>query len=195
MPRTPTRVTLIGTALLALLVAPSQAEEIPAEKRAAINELVALTFHKDPFDVAVRGVTIAFVSEYPRLLQEALVNHGLEPKEARKLVIANLRESQQRALGQIGQGLRRDELRPLISEAIFELYAENYSMDELKELIEFFSTPVGSKYARLQPLLQDERSRRAADVLDDPLARLAAGVIKLERDRLLATLERPVETP
>ena len=67
---------------------------------------------------------------------------------------------------------------------IQELYLESYSLDELRQLIAFWSSPVGRKLYRLNPVIASERKNRAAELIRQPLYKLSAQVV-IEETRTL----------
>ncbi len=185
-----------GIALVIALVGPSGAgaaekeseetgSEVTPEMRQAIDELVALTYQKDPAELAKRGALAALLAQYPLLMRDALLRRGLEEGAAMKLLAEHGVESRQRFAEAVSAGLERlSEIGPAVQTAIYGLYNANYSFEELETLIEFFHTPTGRKYARLRPLLIEEGARLTARIVGVPITRLTQRALEDERDRL-----------
>ena len=80
---------------------------------------------------------------------------------------------------------RAVDYRREMREAMHQLYAENYSLEQIQKLIEFWSSPIGRKVYRLGPILTEERRKRGAGVFREPLMRISREVIEEESRQIL----------
>jgi hypothetical protein len=133
----------LAVVLLALVSLAAQAEEIPEEKKAAIEELMQLTGAEQVGDQVIELFTAQMVEalrvDYPDL-----------PDTIRQLIED---EVSQVVNGELRQGT--------LQKTIYPIYAKYFSVEEIRELIAFNNSDLGRKANRLMPQLLDESSLAA----------------------------------
>ena len=155
--------------------------EITEEQRQTADELVLLTFYGDPAEDALTQGLGLFAKQYPTWIRESLVAQGLSTGQVARLLERSANESRARAVRTLAERLSgQQQYRIALRNMLQELYAENYSLDQMRQLIAFWSSPAGRKFYRLSPVIRADRLRRSAELLRQPLLELSAQVIAEE---------------
>ena len=176
---------MLGTPLRAQQAGAPAEPEISEEERAAADQLVMLTFYGDPAEEALTQGLGQFAKQYPEWIRGSLIADGLPEAQADRLLAERLEESRRRAVRTLAERLSAQrQFRIALRKMIQELYLESYSLDELRQLIAFWSSPVGRKLYRLNPVIASERKNRAAELIRQPLYKLSAQVV-IEETRTL----------
>ncbi|MEE2704017.1 MAG: DUF2059 domain-containing protein [Myxococcota bacterium] len=180
---------LLGSPLRAQEEAAAPEPELSKEQRQAADELVLLTFYGDPAEDALARGLGTFAKQYPGWLRDSLIAQGLSEQQTERLLDRSADESRRRAVRTLAERLSDErQFRVALLDMLQKLYAESYSLEEMRQLIGFWSSPVGRKLYRLNPIIREERNRRAAELLRQPLYKLSAEVVE-EETRTLTTGE------
>ena len=159
--------------------------EVTEEQRAAADTLVTLTFYGDPSEDALAQGLAMFSKRYTQWMRSNLVREGLSEAEADAILEASGEESRRAALRQLATKLSTDpERKTALRSMLQELYAEHYSIEEMQQLIAFWSSPVGRKLYRLNPVIAEQRKQRSAELLRQPLYQMSAEVIDEQTQEL-----------
>lgn len=121
--------------MMALLMAmsASQAQTANDELTKEINRTIELS-----------NTTTTF-TETLRLQFKPLVDQGLIPAEKISPLIKELEQL----------------LVPVLKERMIQLYKENFTLDELKQMNEYLASPLGQKFVKLTPMLSAEGTKIA----------------------------------
>lgn len=127
---------LISCALLSLTLfsLPLQAEELSAEKKAAIDELMDITGAErmgEMMGIAfIRSMTVSLKRTKPDINPKAF---DIIQEEVMKIIREDL----------IANGALREMTYPL--------YHKHFSLTEVQEIVRFYKTPVGKKMVKIMP--------------------------------------------
>ncbi len=125
-----------GLLMMACLVQASLAQTIPADKRAAIEQLIAasnsLAIAQQMSGLYVAEITKSIKNAQPNVQQKAL--------DVLPGVISGVIE----------------ENMPSLKQIFIVLFDKHYSLEDIQQLTQFYQSPVGQKLLAVQPqLMQD----------------------------------------
>lgn len=138
----------LGLAFVPLM---ALAQDMDAEKRAAIKDLMEVT----QADKQIKGLADNAQAQskqevFPILDQSLGENKKLSDKQKQAAVEKLKKGPIQKLQDQAGKVFTTDAFRADANKVHYDVYAKNYSTQELREITAFFKTPSGQKFLSTQ---------------------------------------------
>ncbi len=135
-------------------LSPVQAQEVPAEKQALIDRMMALMNIDDTMDQVVQVMSQQVVETVKR------TSPGIK-QEALDIIVEVVEEE-----GRVLVAQSMGDVAPIM--------AKVYTTDELEQLVEFYETPLGQKALKTMPQVMQEAQSRMQPRLQGFQQRVAA---------------------
>jgi hypothetical protein len=82
------------------------------------------------------------------------------------------------------------KFKDLVEEVYLPVYRVHFSENEIKQLIDFYNSPVGKKVSTLTPAIMQESSARFNQMYGDAVQKLGGQLVKDELERLNAKINQ-----
>jgi hypothetical protein len=136
------------------------------EKQAAIKELVFLINGDNKMEDLMNALTAQMQSAqdamFKSLLDERTDLSAADKKELENALVGDRKNSYERFQRKLNEKLNYNEMMSELSSASFDKY---YTLDEIKELIVFYKSPVGQKSIKLMPEVTAETMKAVQEKL------------------------------
>ena len=159
----------------------AQQQTIPAEKRAVIAELVALTKIDKHINEITDTMLNSFEQTYPLIIKQTLdKTPGLKSTEREKLE-NQLVERQQFFSKKFRERLPQElNYNEYIEKGLYPLYDKFFTENELRDLVTFYRTPTGQKVIDTMPKLFAESMQASQRELLPKVLKLVGEIVQEE---------------
>ncbi|MGV8855277.1 MAG: DUF2059 domain-containing protein [Devosia sp.] len=127
MMRIKTAVAVIMSVAIMALAVPAMAQEVPPEQMALARKYIDLTDHASVFEITMVEIGIGTMSQ--------IVQQNPELSEQTNTAVGKILEEYRARKGELLDQFAR-------------VYATRFTIDELQEIVTFYSTPTGQKLAQ-----------------------------------------------
>ena len=145
------RITLLMLALLFAVSAQASARnDISPEKRSAIRELMALINAEKKAEEVVRMMTVQLEATRDEIIKSILDERddltGKERASLEEMFSSERKDATKQFQDKL---MRKINFAQLVTEMSAAVYDKYYTLEELRDLINFYKTPTGQKSLRL----------------------------------------------
>lgn len=166
-----------------------QAQEIDPEKKALIAELLRLTKAEETAEEMTDLMMSNMEQSYPQVIGGILAQAGLLDGADQADLEKAITDSQQRFSQKFrSMYAQRVDFQQVINDIYYPLYDKYYTKEELKDLVNFHSSPTGQKVVDVMPQLMEESMTQSAQMLNPKIVELINEIMEQERATLEAEL-------
>lgn len=131
--------------------APVVSAPVDADKRAAINDLLAAIDANKLASAIGNSAQMQAKQLVPAILSDALTENKTLTDKQKQAAVPNLQKnSVPKLVEQAGQVFAQPSFRDDALRAQFDAYAKYYSTQEIKDLTSFYKSPAGRKFIEVQ---------------------------------------------
>ena len=175
--------------------AETKPQDISAEKKALIQELVDLTNSKKTMDEVVAAIFDEIQKGIPRMVLETLSDSmkeltAVERQRMTDEITASMQKANQRFREAFNQ---RVDFAAIVNEISIPLYAKYFSEEELKDLISFYRSKTGQHAQELMPKLFAESIAKSEELLGPKLREIIRDISTDETDKFEKKIAEMVE--
>jgi hypothetical protein len=173
-------VALLGPSL------PANAQEMENDsKRRLIHELADLMQADQTAEKTANAMMKQFEIQYPKMLAESASKRSdLTPEELQRinrLAAKSFARFSEKFRAKIGEIYASDEF---FEGVYYTVYSKHFTDAELRELIEFYRSPLGQKMLRVQPEFAGDILQQTFEVIGPKLEKLVEETLHEETERL-----------
>ena len=138
----PTKAAAAGAPAAA---APAPAAPITPEQRSAIRELLEITHTREGVAGAMQGMSQGLRPQIAQMVGQRIeINTALSP-EQKQQVRAGMQQPFEAAVTDAQKILNDPKVVDDVVERLIGIYARTFTLDEIKQLVTFYKSPVGQK--------------------------------------------------
>lgn len=184
--------TALATALLSTPPALAQTASNPAGERTQLAlELFEASGGQDRVDEALSGLMASLDVAYLRFYEQLADELEFADEAGRSAFLGRYPENQREFSAAFHAELEeRLDLTRVVRDVIVPLYAEMYTVAELRELVSFYRSPLGSKVVSTQPQRLARATQQILSTVAPELRSLMQEVLVRERERLAGAATR-----
>jgi uncharacterized protein len=159
-------------------------QEISAEKKALIQELLLVTEAEKTSSRVVDTMLTALEEQYPLIMQDVTGSiSGLTPAQRQKMT------AEAKDFAWFSRTFRerlqqRINFKEFVEKMSYPLYDKYFTESELKDLISFYKSTTGKKTLSVMPALLNDSIQKSGEVLTPILTGLVHEMIEEEKARL-----------
>ena len=195
MYRKMTEILIVSLLFISFFTTKTAAQEmITPEKRALIEKLLKVTEPKQMIENFTNAMLLQMEKKYPQIMSQMVSKAGIlkdkKQEELQKKILESRLHFSQRFKELYPQ---RVNLAQVVEEIYYPLYDIYFTVDELKDLIIFYKSPIGEKWVKVEPQLIQESIQKFSELLNPKIIQLINEIIKEEKERLLEMQESTQE--
>ncbi len=181
-------VTILSVLFMLSLAIGAHAQEISPEKRELIDELIEITEAKEQAEKITDIILLQLEKDYPETIRQIMPPDKLCNKEEQEKCTEKIVESYRRISKKFRELYpKRVNLGEVIEEIYYPLYDKYFTENDLRDLIEFYKSPIGRKFIRIMPDLLQESMQRSGEILNPMIIELINEILQEEKGYLMET--------
>ncbi|HEY8224632.1 MAG TPA: DUF2059 domain-containing protein [Pyrinomonadaceae bacterium] len=184
----------LSVSILLLLSTSAASQDLGADKKTLIRELLVIMDIKKNADAIRNALSVQIEKDVSAMLNRIIGQDTKltkqEREELQQKVGENARKSRERFNRLFSERVNYPQL---VEEVCYEVYDKYYTLDELRDLIAFYKTPVGQKTIRIMPDLFAESMAKTNERLQPRLEPLIKEIVEEETKAIQESL--PKRTP
>lgn len=137
-------------------VSPLNAKELKKEDEQVVREFIASQRIVENWPGLVRAMSSNGAERIRKSAQIVIEKSDTTTAQDKKEIMSVVDSISEDAARDITEALRKMDYKKLFDEMGFRVYPKYFSIQELKQLTKFFSSPTGQKFLRLTPILATE---------------------------------------
>ncbi|MFC4160234.1 DUF2059 domain-containing protein [Chitinimonas lacunae] len=167
---------VIGLSLVACCALPVQAAELPADKKAAIKELLDTMNLKAMVPQMVMMVQMQMGQMLPAVMMQRIdadKKLSAEEKAKRK---AKLQADLPKMGAELREEMGKIDLGGIIEDSIYTIYGKHFEAKEIRDVTAFYRSPTGQKMLKLTPQITAESMQLTSEKIMPKLLERADAV-------------------